>query len=51
MLLVGAVTGGGEWVVDLLNYCKSCYLCGSEIYANLLKLPTTKFMWEIFMRF
>ena len=35
----------------VLVYHRSCYLCGSEIYANLLKLPTTKFMREIFMRF
>ena len=32
-------------------YRRSCYLCGSEIYANLLKLPTTKFMREIFMQY
>ena len=26
-----------------------CYLCGSENNANLLKLPTTKFMRKILM--
>ena len=30
---------------------RRCYLCGSENDADLLKLPTTKFMREIFMRF
>ena len=30
------------------KYRRSCDLWGSENNANLLKLPTTKFMWKIF---
>ena len=44
------LTGGGCGCKEVYIYSRSCYLCGSEIYANLLKLPT-KFMREIFMRF
>ena len=29
-------------------YRRSCYLRGSETYANLLKLPTTKFVGDIY---
>ena len=37
------------WPFHQQQYRRSCYLCGSDIYANLLKLFTTKFMWEIYM--
>ena len=38
-------------IIAVLYHTVGVIYAGQKIYANLLKLPTTKFMREIFMRF